>query len=114
MDKGAYGEALAAAFLRQNGYQILYQNWRRGIYEIDLITLHLDELVFVEVRTVSAQTPWHPEETIGPRKKARLLRAIEAFYEQEPRWHSYPARVDVVGIRLTQPPEIFHVVDAFR
>ncbi len=114
MNKGAYGEALAADFLAERGHAILYRNWRSGIYEIDLITRHGDELVFVEVRTLSVCTPWYPEETIGPRKRARLLRAIGAFYQQEPTWQTYPARIDIVGVRLGSIPEILHIEDAFR
>ncbi len=114
MNKGARGEALAAAYLQQKGWRLLYQNWRSGIYEIDLIAQDGHEIVFVEVRAVSAKVPWEPESTITPRKKARLLRAITVFLAQHPEWETQPARIDVVAIRLSRPPELWHVADAFR
>jgi len=36
---GAYGERVAAAFLRRRGYRVLYRNYRTARGEIDLICL---------------------------------------------------------------------------
>ncbi len=108
------GESLAAAYLREAGYRLLFQRWRRGSHEIDLIAWDKGELAFVEVRTVSANTPWHAESTIGPRKKAGLLRAIQSFLAENPAYAHLPARTDVVAIRMTDPPEIRLFRDAFR
>ncbi len=48
---GQQGEAAATHYLRQHGYWIHERNWRRGIYEIDLIAERWDTLHFVEVKT---------------------------------------------------------------
>lgn len=111
---GAAGEAVAAAYLRQLGYRLLFQRWRKGSYEIDLVAWEQGELVFVEVRTVSASTPWHPERTIGPRKKAGLRRAIQVFLAENPSYACLAARVDVIALRMTSPPEVQLLQDAFR
>lgn len=114
MDKGALGEEIAARYFQQKGWTILYRNWRKGIHEIDLIARDNDELVFVEVRALSASVPWHAEDTITPRKQGRLRRAIATFYHYHPEYETCPARIDIVAIRLTRPPEIYHLTDAFR
>lgn len=111
---GAAGEALAAAYLRQLGYRLLFQRWRKGSHEIDLIAWESGELVFVEVRTVSASTPWHPETTIGPRKQIGVLRAAQTFLAANPSYAYLPARVDVIAIRMGTPPEVQLFRDAFR
>lgn len=111
---GAAGEAIAAAYLRQLGYKLLFQRWRKGSHEIDIVAWDQSEIVFVEVRTVSAATPWHPEHTIGPRKKEGLLRAAQTFLAEHPAYAQLPARIDVVAIRMGTPPEVQLFRDAFR
>jgi putative endonuclease len=49
--KGVEGEALAAAFLEQQGYRVLERNFRFERGEVDLVAKEGDELVFVEVKT---------------------------------------------------------------
>lgn len=68
----------------------------------------------MEVRTVSASTPFLPEASIGPDKQKALLAAIEQFLAANPAYASLPARIDVVGVRLTSPPEVVVLTDAFR
>src|ERR1700685_2522212 len=46
---GAYGERVAASFLRRNGYRILYRNYQTTRGEIDLVCRWGKILVFVEV-----------------------------------------------------------------
>ncbi|RMF51124.1 MAG: YraN family protein [Bacteroidetes bacterium] len=111
---GPYGEALAAAYLRTQGYRLLFQNWRSGPHEIDLIAWHQGELAFIEVRTVSAHAPSPPETSIGPSKQAALHRAIQHFLQENPAYSALPARIDIVAIRLTHPPEVVLLPDAFR
>ncbi len=114
MNTGTLGEEIAAQYLRQKGWPLLYRNWRKGIYEIDLIAQEGEELVFVEVRTLSASVPWNAETTITRRKQDRLRRSIATFFHHHPEYETCTARIDVIAIRLTNPPEIYHLADAFR
>lgn len=93
---------------------VLYAAWRKGSHEIDLIAWEKGELVFVEVRTLSPTVPWPAEATITPTKQQSLRRAAEHFLAENPAYASLPARVDVVAIRLTAPPQIEVFPDAFR
>lgn len=66
------------------------------------------------MRTLAASVPWAPEATIRRRKQQGLRRAIEAFFTGNPSYEKLPARIDVVAVRLTVPPEFELIVDAFR
>ena len=46
---GRRGEALAEAFLKRKGYEILERNWKGKSGEIDIIAKHKKTLVFAEV-----------------------------------------------------------------
>jgi putative endonuclease len=72
---------VAAAFLRRNGYRILYRNYRTTRGEIDLICRHNDVLVFVEVRTRANISFGRPVETIDADKQESLRYAAQRYLE---------------------------------
>jgi putative endonuclease len=47
---GRRAESVAAEYLRQQGYQILDQNWRTRYCEIDIVSLKSGVVYFVEVK----------------------------------------------------------------
>jgi putative endonuclease len=71
---GQEGEERAAQFLVQKGYRILERNYRTRSGEIDLIALHKDEVVFVEVKTRTSDAFGAPELAVNPRKQGRMIR----------------------------------------
>ncbi|MDX2160180.1 MAG: YraN family protein [bacterium] len=82
---GNRGEALAAAYLRERGYQIIAQNWRALPGEIDLIAQTAQEIVFIEVKTRYDDTGAEavsPLEAITRTKMLRLQRAAYAYLNQ--------------------------------
>jgi putative endonuclease len=95
---GARGEQLAEHFLTGRGYQIVRRNWRCAAGELDLVALHGECLVFVEVRSRRGHDLGPPEESIMPAKQARLIRLAEA-YVQAVDWQG-DWRIDVVAIEL--------------
>jgi putative endonuclease len=96
---GILGEKLAQDFLKRKGYNILETNFRCRKDEIDIIALHKDSLVFIEVRTKSNLDFGTPEESITPNKMEHLERAAN-YYRQN--HDELPAswRIDVVAIEL--------------
>lgn len=80
---GAAGEKAAAAFLRDLGYDILRQNYRTPLGEIDLVARDGDCLVFAEVKTGRAGAAVEPHENYTPRKAARVFRAALAYLQNE-------------------------------
>ncbi len=84
MHTGRWGEALAERFLTRRGDTVLDRNWRpprpaRG--ELDLVLRRGDVIVFVEVRARHGPAFGVPEETVTPRKRARLIEAALAFLD---------------------------------
>jgi len=78
---GAYGERVAAAFLRRRGYRVLYRNYRTAKGEIDLICRNRELLVFVEVRTRASDEFGRPAETIDAAKQEALRFAASRYLE---------------------------------
>ncbi len=76
---GAYGERVAAAFLRRYDYRILTRNYRTTRGEIDLICRYRDVLVFVEVRTRASEDFGRPIETIDAAKQDALRFAAQRY-----------------------------------
>lgn len=111
---GQQGEDAAARYLRRKGYRILERNVRAGRYEIDIIARYRDELIFVEVRSRSAEDAIAPEDTIGPVKQEHVRRAVEHYLA---RLNGPPvyARIDIVAVILPPggSPKITHYENAF-
>lgn len=96
---GEWGERVAARYLAQRGYQILARNVRvPGLGEVDILAQEGDTLVLVEVRTRRGGPPFAAEDSVGPRKQARLAELAAAIaYERH--WTG-PLRVDLVAISV--------------
>jgi putative endonuclease len=97
---GARGEKLAARFLRQNGYKILYRNFRgRTGGEIDIVCRDRDTLVFVEVKTRGSDAFGRPLETIRVEQRNRIARGGLAWLRllDDP---EILFRFDVVEVRI--------------
>ena len=77
---GKRGEKLAARFLRQNGYKVLYRNYRgRSGGEIDIVCRDNDTLVFVEVKTRGSEGFGRPFETLKQDQQRRIQRGALAW-----------------------------------
>ncbi len=103
---GRQGEAMAAAYLVGQGWEILASNWRTRLGELDIVARDGEHLVFVEVRTRrggrQAVTPMlgAPEESVTPRKQLRLAAMAAEFLFQTP-WDG-PTRIDVIALELAR------------
>ena len=76
---GAYGEALAANFLQDQGYEIIERNWRCREGELDLIARENDSWVFVEVKTRRSTSADSGFEAIDEIKQQKMRRAIREW-----------------------------------
>lgn len=96
MKLGEKGERWAAEFLRENGYQIVAENYRWGGGEIDIIARDSDYLVFVEVKTRRDKEYGLPEEAITEAKKRKIIRTAQKYIaDHKP---ELDIRFDVVAI----------------
>ena len=95
---GKKGEDLAVQFLLELGYKIIETNWRHDKDEIDIIAMDGDELVIAEVKTRSTDYFGEPEDAVGTQKEGFLIRATEAYLEENDL--DIDSRFDIVSIIL--------------
>ena len=110
---GTQGERIAAAHLESLGLVVEDRNYRTRFGEVDLIARDGEERVFVEVRTKRSTAFGTPEESLTPRKQARLIHAAEE-YLAECGLAGASWRVDLVAITLQPdgPAHISHIESA--
>lgn len=102
---GKLGEDLAAHRLAAQGYNVRDRNWHCATGELDLVLEHADTLIFVEVRTRRGDRFGTPEESITPRKRARLISAA-LTYLNEHAASNRAWRIDVVAIEIGPRGEV--------
>ena len=111
-DIGQRGEAAAAAYLEERGYQIRARRYRAAGGEIDLVADEKEELVFVEVKT--SQRASRPEQRVDRAKQKRLTR-VARHYIQHCTAADVVCRFDVLAVWLREADaEIEHWPDAFK
>ena len=106
---GPWGEALAADYLRKQGYQIVGANYRCRFGEIDLIAKDGEYLVFCEVKYRSDGRKGSPLEAVSTGKQRTIFRCA-MFYLSENHIEDMPCRFDVIGIEGTK---VTHIKNAF-
>ena len=115
-DTGKWGEELAAGFLRDRGYDIMERDWRLGHRDIDIIARSPDggEVVFVEVKTRSADVITKPEDAIDIRKIRNIGICANAYVKQFNVLAQL--RFDVISIvgRNASCASVEHIKDAFN
>ena len=114
---GAWGEALAAEYLRKKKYTIVAAGYRCRFGEIDLIARNKKYLVFVEVKLRKSADFARAMEYVDSRKQNRL-RTTASFYLSNNETDLL-SRFDVIEIyapegTATAHPEINHLEDAFQ
>ena len=114
---GAWGEALAAEYLRKKRYDILASGYRCRFGEIDLIVKNRKFLVFVEVKLRKSAEFAKAREFVDTKKQERIRTTASVYLAQNPT--NLPCRFDVIEIYAqegmeTPHPEINHLEDAFQ
>lgn len=107
---GSRYEDMAAAFLEQQGYEILNRNYRGTRGEIDMIAKDDRYLVFIEVKYRRDDKKGYPEEAVGLQKQRRIRHTAADYLYSQRYGQDVPCRFDVVSILGT---EIRLIRDAF-
>ena len=98
---GARGEQEATNYLIKKGYKVPVRNWKIPYGEIDLIAIHQEKLVFVEVKSRfdSPIARKHLFDNISERKKYKLRTLASIFTENHWKGKDKPRfRIDVIGV----------------
>jgi len=96
---GISAEDATAAWLQASGWTLLARRYRSAAgSEVDLVLLDTDRiLVGVEVRARTSHRAGAPEETVDPRRAARIARSVVAFAVEAGVRH-VGLRVDLVAV----------------
>ncbi len=114
---GAWGEALAAEFLRRKKYTIVAAGYRSRFGEIDLIAETKQHLVFVEVKLRKSDSFALAREYVNRSKQDKIRVTASVYLSQHPT--KLQPRFDVVEIycpegTATKNPKIYHLEGAFE
>lgn len=114
---GAWGESLAAAYLKRKRYTLAAAGYRCRFGEIDLIVFNRKYLVFVEVKLRKSAEFAGAREYVDLHKQARLKKTASIYLSENP--SQLPSRFDVIEIyapegTATVNPKIVHLEDAFQ
>ncbi len=111
---GIKGEQIAADFLLNKGYNVLFRNWRSGRKEIDIIAFKDNTLAIIEIKTRSRSDIGYPEESVTNRKKSFLKSAAIDFVGQYPQYIN--VRFDIISILLDKGElkELIHFEEAYH
>lgn len=113
---GAWGEAVAAQYLKKKHYQLVATGYRCRFGEIDLIVKNRSYLVFVEVKLRKSDRFAQAMEFVDQRKQERLRITASVYLDQFPT--ELQPRFDVIEVYApegvaTAHPQINHLEDAF-
>lgn len=114
---GAWGEALAAEYLRKKRYKIEAVGYHCRFGEIDLVVSDRKYLAFVEVKLRKSSDFAKALEYVDRRKQDRIRITASMYLSQNPT--KLQPRFDVIEIYApdgtnTSHPEIRHMEDAFQ
>ena len=114
---GAWGEAVAAEYLRKKRYTLVAAGYYCKFGEIDLIVRNRKYLVFVEVKLRKNANFAQAHEYVDYKKQDRLRTTASLYLAQDPT--QLQPRFDVIEIYAplgtkTPNPEIIHLEDAFQ
>ena len=111
---GKRAENAACQFLMQHGLRPVIQNYTRRFGELDIVCLHDNELVFVEVRYRQQARFTAPAITVDRHKQRKLIRAAALFLAHHPRYANHVCRFDVVAVTGDTYTDCTWIRDAFR
>ena len=114
---GAWGEALAADYLRKKRYELMAAGYRCRFGEIDLIVKNKKFLVFVEVKLRKNADFAAAREYVDRNKQDRIRVTASMYLSKNPT--QLQPRFDIIEIYApegaeTKAPEIYHMEDAFQ
>lgn len=114
---GAWGEALAAEYLRKKHYKLVAHGYQCRFGEIDLIVQDRKNLVFVEVKLRKSADFAAAREYVDRRKQDRIRVTASQYLSKNPT--DLQPRFDIIEIyapegAATVKPVIEHMEDAFR
>ncbi len=111
---GAFGEQIAARYLREKGYDVLSSNFSSGTGELDIVVIKDNILSFVEVKTRTLGAMLPPSSAVDYTKQENIRNTAAAYIGRSKLNNKYT--FDIVEVILTEDRKvesINHIIDAF-
>ena len=111
---GAYGEHLAAQFLRSNKYEIKAANFKTHTGEIDLIAIKDGVLCFIEVKTRQVGGMLPPSAAVDIHKQQNI-KSCASVYINNYAPNANKTRYDIIEVLIdgNKQEDINHIKNAF-
>lgn len=102
---GQQTEQRACHYLKTNGLQHVDSNIRYPFGELDLVMRDKDVVVFIEVRYRARVDYGSALESVTKQKRQRLIKAAQAYLQENNLWQRCDCRFDVVCLtgQIQQP-----------
>lgn len=111
---GKIGEDIAANYLTRLGYKIIERNFECKQGEIDIIALHKEELVFIEVKTRTNTFYGEASESVNKFKIKHLLNSIKYYIYKRNLQDEY-IRIDIIEVYINgENIKINHIKQAIE
>lgn len=98
IETGKEYEEKAAAYLEKQGMRLLARNFRCRQGEIDIIGIHKEMLVFVEVKYRKNNSHGMAEEAVGVSKQRKICHTSDYFRVRNSQYQGLQVRYDVIAI----------------
>lgn len=114
LNLGKTGEDTAVKYLLARGHSILERNFATKYGEVDIITVHEDIIVFVEVKTRSSTSHGSPLDAVTKKKQLQIARTAMEFLRRKKLFDT-DARFDVISVDYSENSKarVEHIANAF-
>lgn len=97
---GAIGEQIAREYLEKNRYPIIYNNYKTGVYEIDIIVRDSFAVRFIEVKTRREFSKESISDSLDSKKLNSLKKGILGFLSTHHDLNGLEVYLDLIIIIL--------------
>jgi len=102
---GKLGEDVAVKYLRSKGYKILDRNFEKRVGslkfgEIDIIARKSGTIIFCEVKALSAEKGFSPEQKVDFWKAEKIAKTAEIWLDEHGKGQDIKRQIDVLAIIL--------------
>ena len=109
---GEEGEKAACDFLLEKNYMVLEKNYRLHPYEVDIIAMDDNKVVFIEVKTRQTDEYGHPVEFITGKKEQNLIKVADYYLQYK--MPGIEGRFDVITLYKKNGVFVIeHFINAF-
>jgi putative endonuclease len=112
---GKWGEEKSRQYLVDDGYRIIYLNYRCPIGEIDIIAAKENQLVFAEVKTRRSTSFGTPAQAVTFKKQMKYQK-IALYFINEKGYKNKSCRFDILEVILNPDNTytINHIPNAYQ